>query len=102
MTKDELTQMQAETLAFIRSYILKHGYSPTVAEMAKATDVNGNAISGRLTALIQKARLPRHLVLREVLDPGNPDLNRTVVVEIFGFQFKLQRSYMQIQVYRKY
>lgn len=43
MPKNELTQVQAETLAFIRGYITKHGYSPTVAEIAKAEKVNVNA-----------------------------------------------------------
>lgn len=34
-TKNELTPVQAETLAFIVGYIAQHGYSPTFAEIAK-------------------------------------------------------------------
>ncbi|MGA3682637.1 hypothetical protein [Pseudomonas graminis] len=44
MSKSELTKVQAATLAFIRSYISKHGYSPTIAEIAKAEQVNRAAL----------------------------------------------------------
>jgi SOS-response transcriptional repressor LexA len=54
MSKSELTQVQAETLAFIRSYIIQHGYSPTIAEMAKAEKINVNAISERIATLLKK------------------------------------------------
>lgn len=58
-TKNELTPVQAETLAFIAEYRKKNGYSPTVAEMAKAANVNGNAISGRITAMIKKGAITK-------------------------------------------
>lgn len=54
MSKSELTQVQAATLAFIRSYISKHGYSPTIAEIAKAEQVNVNAIGERIAVLVKK------------------------------------------------
>jgi SOS-response transcriptional repressor LexA len=57
--KGELTQVQAETLAFIRSYISKHGYSPTIAEIAKAKQVNVNAIADRVAQLIKKGAVTK-------------------------------------------
>lgn len=58
-TKNELTPVQAETLAFIEVYRKKNGYSPTVAEMAEAANVNGNAISGRIAAMIKKGAITK-------------------------------------------
>jgi SOS-response transcriptional repressor LexA len=58
-TKNELTRVQAETLTFIAEYRKKNGYSPTVAEMAKAANVNGNAISDRITAMIKKGAITK-------------------------------------------
>jgi repressor LexA len=57
--KGELTQAQAKTLAFIRSYIRKHGYSPTIAEIAKAEQVNVNAIGERIAALVKKSAVTK-------------------------------------------
>jgi len=57
--KGELTQVQAKTLAFIRSYIAKHGYSPTIAEIAKAEKVNVNAIGERVAALVKKGAVKK-------------------------------------------
>lgn len=57
--KGELTQAQAKTLAFIRSYISKHGYSPTIAEIAKAEKVNVNAIGERVAALVKKGAVTK-------------------------------------------
>jgi SOS-response transcriptional repressor LexA len=57
--KGELTQVQAKTLAFIRSYIRKHGYSPTIAEIAKAGQVNVNAIGERIAALVKKGAVTK-------------------------------------------
>lgn len=58
-TKSELTPAQAKTLAFIRSYIAKNGYSPTFAEIAVAEKVNVNAIGGRIAVLIKKGVLTK-------------------------------------------
>lgn len=59
MPKGELTQVQAATLAFIRSYISKHGYSPTIAEIAEAEQVNVNAIGERVAALVKKGAVTK-------------------------------------------
>jgi SOS-response transcriptional repressor LexA len=59
MPETELTQVQAATLAFIRSYIAKNGYSPTVAEIAEAEKVNVNAIGDRVAALIKKGAITK-------------------------------------------
>ncbi|TDV60138.1 LexA family transcriptional regulator [Pseudomonas sp. LP_7_YM] len=58
-TKNELTPVQAETLAFIAGYIAQHGYSPTVAEIAKAQQVNVNAIGDRIALLIKKGAVTK-------------------------------------------
>ncbi|MGE6387335.1 LexA family protein [Pseudomonas sp. NPDC078416] len=59
MPKNELTQVQAETLAFITRYIAQNGYSPTYAEIAKAEKVNVNAIGERVAALIKKGAVTK-------------------------------------------
>lgn len=56
---NELTQVQAETLAFIAGFIAQHGYSPTFAEIAKAQTVNVNAIGGRIAQLIKKGAVTK-------------------------------------------
>lgn len=53
-TKNELTQVQADTLAFICRYIAKNGYSPTFAEIADAERVCVNAIGDRIAQLVKK------------------------------------------------
>ncbi|WP_455913057.1 LexA family protein [Pseudomonas syringae] len=58
-TKNELTQVQAETLAFIAGYIAQHGYSPTFAEIARAQQVNVNAIGGRIAQLVKKGAVTK-------------------------------------------
>lgn len=72
MSKSELTQVQAATLAFIRSYIAKNGYSPTVAEIAKAEKVNVNAIGGRIAALIKKGAVTKADGIARSLRPITP------------------------------
>jgi repressor LexA len=58
-TKNDLTSAQAETLAFIKSYIAQHGYSPTFAEIAKAQQVNVNAIGDRVAQLVKKGAVTK-------------------------------------------
>lgn len=58
-TNNELTQVQAETLAFIAGFIAQHGYSPTFAEIAKAQQVNVNAIGDRIAQLIKKGAVTK-------------------------------------------
>ena len=53
-TKNELTPAQSETLAFIAAFREKNGYSPTIAEMAEAANVHGNAIADRINMMIKK------------------------------------------------
>jgi SOS-response transcriptional repressor LexA len=66
-TKNELTSVQAETLAFIAGYIAQHGYSPTLAEIATAQGVNVNAIGDRIVRMVKKGvltkadRIPRSI-----------------------------------------
>ena len=58
-TKNELTLVQAETLAFIKTHIDQHGYSPTLAEMAEAANVSGNAIADRIAIMIKKGAITK-------------------------------------------
>jgi repressor LexA len=57
--KNELTQVQAGTLAFISRYTAQHGYSPTIAEIAKAEKVNVNAIGERVAALVKRGAITK-------------------------------------------
>lgn len=58
-TKSGLTPAQTKTLAFIRSYIAKNGYSPTLAEIAISEKVNVNAIGERVAALVKKGAVTK-------------------------------------------
>lgn len=44
---------QLETLEHIRQYIEKHGYSPTLADLAELAGVRQNCIAERLGALVK-------------------------------------------------
>lgn len=54
-----LTDLQLEVLGLIHGYIKKHGYPPTIAEMAYSLGVTHNAISDRLNALRRKGCVHR-------------------------------------------
>jgi SOS-response transcriptional repressor LexA len=47
------TKQQLETLEHIRQYVAKHGYSPTLAELASSGAVAQNCIAERLGALVK-------------------------------------------------
>jgi len=47
------TKPQLETLKHIRQYIAKHGYSPTLADLAELASVRQNCIAERLGALVK-------------------------------------------------
>ncbi|MFP3925999.1 LexA family protein [Pseudomonas sp. W5-36] len=59
MQKCALNQMQAITVAFIGSYITQNGHSPTITEMAKDANVDGNTISTPLNALLKKGAITK-------------------------------------------
>ena len=52
--KNALTQIQADTLEYIKDYVTINNYSPTRAEIAEAFDINPNAVQARVAALIKK------------------------------------------------
>ena len=54
-----ITPVEAETMAYIRSFIEKNGYSPTIAEMATAAGVNCNAIGDRVARLLSKGAITK-------------------------------------------
>lgn len=47
------TKQQLETLDHIRQYVAKHGYSPTLADLAELASVRQNCIAERLGALVK-------------------------------------------------
>ncbi|NMY07613.1 hypothetical protein HBO38_03965 [Pseudomonas veronii] len=55
----EITPIDAATLKLIRVFIEKHGYSPTVAELAKSADIHGNAMCERLARLLAKGAITK-------------------------------------------
>jgi len=60
MTKTKpITPIETETLSLIRAFIEKHGYSPTIAELAKAAGVYGNAMGERVTRLLLKGAITK-------------------------------------------
>jgi len=56
---NQITKADAETLKLIRSFIEKNGYSPTVAELAAAAGVYGNAMGERIARLARKGAITK-------------------------------------------
>lgn len=71
-TKNELTKVQADTLAFIRSFIATHGYSPTFAEIAKHADINVNALSDRIDQMLKKGAITKAYGIARSIRPVQP------------------------------
>jgi len=57
--KKPATAAQMKIVDTIRAYWLKHGFPPTVREIATAHEVNVNAIQGQINRLIDKGILTR-------------------------------------------
>ena len=55
-----MTKRQAETLAFIKSFIAEHGYSPTLAEIGAGIGLKGKSGVSRLVHSL--ARMNKVLV----------------------------------------
>ncbi len=68
---DRLTPRQSEVVLFCRQYAAKHGFPPSLREIADGLDVTVNAIVGHLAAAAKKgaisrsARTARGLVVHE-------------------------------------
>lgn len=56
---ESLTEIQQDTLVFIKAFIGKNGYPPTIKEMSKVLGVAGNAIQGRVDHLEHKGYITR-------------------------------------------
>ncbi len=76
---DRLTPRQSEVVLFCRRYADKHGYPPSLREIADGLEVSVNAIVGHLAAAAKKgaitrsARTARGLVVHEATDrKANP------------------------------
>ena len=59
MEQLKLTEIQRDTLVFIRSYTRGNGYPPTLREMAKEFEVTEAAISHRLLLIEKKGYIAR-------------------------------------------
>lgn len=79
-TTNDLTQVQADTLAFIKSFIARHGYSPTFAEIAKAQRVNVNAISDRIGQMVKKGALTKADGIARSIRPVTPASHSSGIV----------------------
>ena len=55
----ELTDRQAEVLAYIKKYIAKFGYSPSFRAIAERFDIQAAGVSGHLMALESKGYIRR-------------------------------------------
>jgi SOS-response transcriptional repressor LexA len=55
----ELTDRQAEVLAYIKKYIAKFGYSPSFRAIAERFDMQANGVVCHLTALEAKGYIKR-------------------------------------------
>jgi len=71
-TSNELTAVEAETLAFIAEHVAKHGYSPTVAEMAKAAGVFETAVADRCARLLRKGAITKTPGIARSIRPVTP------------------------------
>ncbi len=56
---DRLTPRQSEVVRFCRRYADKHGYPPTLRELADGLSVSVNAIVGHLAAAAKKGAITR-------------------------------------------
>jgi SOS-response transcriptional repressor LexA len=54
-----ITPAEAETLVLIRTFISKNGYSPTIAELAKAAGIYGNAMGERISRPLIKGAITK-------------------------------------------
>jgi repressor LexA len=68
-----LTPKMAETLAFIRGFIARHGFSPTLQQIGDAVGVNGKARAHTIiTGLVDRGyvrRLPNKMRGLDLVDP---------------------------------
>jgi repressor LexA len=54
-----LTRRQSEVVRFVRRYVERRGYPPTLREIAEELDVHHNAVAGHLSAAERKGVLKR-------------------------------------------
>jgi len=54
-----ITPAETEALGLIKAFIEKNGYSPTIAELAAAAGVYGNAMAERVTRLLLKGAITK-------------------------------------------
>lgn len=57
--KPELTDRQADVLAYIKKYIARFGYPPSIRAIGDRFDMNVNGVAGHLRALQAKGYIKR-------------------------------------------
>ncbi len=84
-----LYRRQRQILKFIRDYIEKYGYSPTLGEIADAMGVSSLAtVHEHIQALVQKGMLRKFegsVRGLEIIDPYNPTKAQHIELPIMGF-----------------
>lgn len=58
-TSEKISPVEQQTLNQISGFITAHGYSPTIAELAKLADVNCNAVVERVGRLLAKGAITK-------------------------------------------
>lgn len=67
------TKQQLETLEHIRQYVAKHGYSPTLADLAEYAGVRQNCIAERLGALVKLKLITKTPGIARSIRPVNAE-----------------------------
>ncbi len=83
----ELTKRQEETLEYIRAFIDKHNYPPTIREMAASFNISVKGAYDHIKALEKKGRIKcdgnRSRTI-EILDKKKTDEPETIQIPILG------------------
>lgn len=67
------TKPQFETLEHIRQYVAEHGYSPTLADLAKLASVRQNCIAQSLGALVKFKLITKTPGIPRSIRPAHPE-----------------------------
>ncbi len=83
----ELTKRQEETLSYIKSFIDKHNYPPTIREMASSFNISVKGAYDHIKALEKKGRIKcdgnRSRTI-EIIDRKNSHEQETIQIPILG------------------
>lgn len=94
--KKKLTKKQEKTLTFIKKYIAKNDYPPTIREIAKGTNLSSPAtVHAHLKNLIEKEyikRNPNNNRIIELLVPNEfePKISDTTTISLLSNKFPIK------------